>query len=62
MNPSRVCGRVGVPQPYRAAASQPKEPPEININSSKEGSKYLPVDMEPYEIRAKDTIRFSQYL
>lgn len=62
MNLSRVCGRVGVPEPYRAAASQPKESPEININSSKEGSKYLPVDMKYYEIRVKDTIHFSQYL
>lgn len=41
------------------SSSEPKEPPKININLSKEGSKYIPVDTEHYEIRAKDTIHFS---
>lgn len=50
--------RHRVTQPYRAAVSQ-KEPSEINSNFSKEGSKHIPVDMEHYEIRAKNTVHFS---
>lgn len=41
------------------SSSEPKEPPEINMNLSKEGSKYIPTDMEHYEIHVKDTTHFS---
>lgn len=50
--------REGVTQPHRAAVSQ-KEPSKINSNFSKEGSRHIPVDMEHYKIRAKNTTHFS---
>lgn len=50
--------REKVTQPYRAVVSQ-KEPSEINSNFSKEGSRHIPVNMEHYEIRAKNAVHFS---
>lgn len=50
--------RDEVTQPYIAAVNQ-KEPSNINSNFSKEGSRHIPVDMEHYEICAKNTTHFS---
>lgn len=41
------------------SSSEPKESPKINMNLSKEGSKYIAVDMEHYKIHTKDTTYFS---
>lgn len=58
MNPSHVCRKNWVYTTVQSS-SEPKEPPERNMNLSKEGSKYIPVDMEHYKIHMKDTTQFS---
>lgn len=54
MNPSHVCTKSWGYTTIQSS-SEPKEPLEINMNLSKEGSKYIPGDMEHYKIHAKDT-------